>query len=67
MVITEDISDENKVDSLMNGMGRAPYDLAVLLKVEGAAYGLKITLPGIFKDNLGKVCAAVCPECGYIV
>ena len=36
------------------------------VKVEGAAYGLKITLPGIFKDNLGKVCAAVCPECGHI-
>ena len=36
------------------------------VKVEGAAYGLKITKPGIFKDNLGKVHAAVCPECGYI-
>lgn len=36
------------------------------VKVEGAAYGLKITLPGIFKENLGKVHCAVCPECGYI-
>ena len=36
------------------------------VKVEGAAYGLKITKSGIFKDNLGKVHAAVCPECGYI-
>ena len=35
------------------------------VKVEGGAYGLKITKPGIFKDNLGKVHAAVCPECGY--
>ena len=36
------------------------------VKVEGAAYGLKITKPGIFKDNLGKVNAAVCPICGYL-
>lgn len=36
------------------------------VKVEGATYGLKITKPGIFKGNLGKVHAAVCPECGYI-
>ena len=36
------------------------------VKVEGAAYGLKITQQGIFKDNLGKVYAAVCPECGYL-
>ena len=36
------------------------------VKVEGAAYGLKITKPGIFKDNLGKVHCAVCPNCGYI-
>lgn len=36
------------------------------VKVEGYAYGLKITKPGIFKDNLGKVHCAVCPECGYI-
>lgn len=36
------------------------------VKVEGAAYGLTITKPGIFKENLGKVHAAVCPECGYI-
>lgn len=36
------------------------------VKVEGAAYGLKITKPGIFKDNLGKVHAAICPECGQL-
>lgn len=36
------------------------------VKVEGAAYGLKITKPGIFKETLGKVHCAVCPSCGYI-
>lgn len=36
------------------------------VKVEGGAYGLKITKLGIFKENLGKVHAAVCPECGYL-
>ena len=36
------------------------------VKVEGAAYGLKITEQGIFKNNLGKVQAAVCPNCGYL-
>ena len=36
------------------------------VKVEGAAYGLKITKPGIFKDNHGKVHAAVCSNCGYL-
>ena len=36
------------------------------VKVESAAYGLKITKPGIFKDNLGKVHCAVCTNCGYI-
>lgn len=35
------------------------------VKVEGGAYGLKITQEGIFKDNLGKVKCAVCTECGY--
>ena len=41
---------------------RENYDV----KVEDAAYGLKITEQGIFKDNLGKVHVAVCPECGYL-
>ena len=41
---------------------RENYDV----KVEGGAYGLKITKQGIFKDNLGKVRVAVCPECGYL-
>lgn len=36
------------------------------VKVEGAAYGLKITKPGIFKESLGKVHCAVCPLCGYL-
>lgn len=36
------------------------------VKVEGGAYGLKITKQGIFQDNLGKVHAAVCPKCGYL-
>ena len=41
---------------------RENYDV----KVEGGAYGLKITKQGIFKDNLGQVRAAVCPECWYL-
>ena len=36
------------------------------VKVEGGAYGIKITQQGIFKDNLGKLKCSVCPECGYI-
>jgi len=36
------------------------------IKVEGAAYGIKVTEKGIFKENLGKVKCAVCPECGYV-
>lgn len=36
------------------------------VKVEGGAYGLKVTKQGVFKDNLGKFKCAVCPECGYI-
>ena len=35
------------------------------VKVEGGAYGIKITQQGIFKDNLGMVKCAVCTECGY--
>lgn len=35
------------------------------VKVEGGAYGIKITQQGIFKDNLGKFKCAVCPECVY--
>lgn len=35
------------------------------VKVEGSAYGLKVTQQGVFKDNLGKFKCAVCPECGY--
>ena len=41
---------------------RENYDV----KVEGGAYGLKITEQGIFRGNLGKVHAAVCPACGYL-
>lgn len=33
------------------------------VKVEGGAYGLKITKQGIFKDNFDNVHVAVCPEC----
>ena len=36
------------------------------VKVEGGAYGIKVTQQGIFKDNLGKFKCAVCPECGCI-
>jgi predicted nucleic-acid-binding Zn-ribbon protein len=35
------------------------------VKVGGGAYGIKITQQGIFKDNLGKLKCAVCPDCGY--
>ena len=35
------------------------------VKVEGGAYGIKITQQVIFKDNLGKFKCAVCPKCGY--
>jgi|GEM_PF-1922242 len=35
------------------------------VKVEGAAYGIKLTEQGVFKDNLGKFKCSVCPECGY--
>ena len=41
---------------------RENYDV----KVEGGAYGLKITKQGIFKDNLRKVHVAACPKCGYL-
>lgn len=36
------------------------------IKVEDAGYGIKITQQGLFKDNLGKVQCAICPECGYM-
>ena len=36
----------------------ANYDV----KVEGGAYGLKITKPGLFKSSLGKIRVAVCPK-----
>ena len=36
------------------------------VKVEGGAYGLKVTQQGILKENLGKFKCAVCPECGYV-
>ena len=36
------------------------------IKVEGAGYGIKLTQQGLFKDNLGKIQCAVCPECGYM-
>ena len=26
---------------------------------------VKVTQQGIFKENLGKIKCAVCPECGY--
>lgn len=35
------------------------------VKVEGRADGIKITQQGIFKESLGKLKCAVCPECGY--
>ena len=31
------------------------------VKVEGGAYGLKVTQQGILKENLGKFKCAVCP------
>lgn len=36
------------------------------IKVEGAGYGIKLTQQDLFKDNLGKIQCAVCPECGYM-
>lgn len=36
------------------------------VKVEGRADGIKVTKQGIFKENLGRINCAVCPECGYI-
>ena len=44
--------------------GQMVQDLDI--KVEGGSYGIKITQQGIFKDNLGKLQCAVCPECGYV-
>lgn len=35
------------------------------VKVEGRADGIKVTQQGIFKESLGKLRCAVCPECGY--
>lgn len=35
------------------------------IKVANGTYGIKITQQGMFKDNLGKIKCAVCPECGY--
>lgn len=34
------------------------------VKVEGRADGIKVTQPGIFKENLGRLQCAVCPQCG---
>lgn len=36
------------------------------VKVEGRADGIKVTEHGVFKENLGKLRCAVCPECGYV-
>lgn len=36
------------------------------VKVEGGAYGIKVTEHGIFKRTLGKIKCAVCTECGYV-
>ena len=36
------------------------------IKVEGTGYEIKITQQGLFKNNLGKVQCAICPECGYM-
>ena len=33
------------------------------VEVEGGVYGIKITQQRIFKDNLGKLKFAICPEC----
>ncbi len=36
------------------------------VEAEGGAYGLNVTLPGIFRKNLGWVRGAVCPACGCL-
>lgn len=38
-------------------------DLTVM--VNNGGYGLHIREQGMFKDSLGKIRCAVCPECGY--
>lgn len=35
------------------------------VKVAGRADGIKVSEYGIFKESLGKLKCAVCPECGY--
>ena len=57
-----DWTDKSYLEPLLKYIEEVQFDV----KVEGGAYGLKITKPGIFKDNLGKVHASVCPECGYL-
>ena len=37
----------------------------LVIKVEGGAYGIKITKQGLFKRGLGELKCAVCTECGY--
>ena len=34
------------------------------IKVDGVAYGIKITKPGIFGAKIEKPQAAICPKCG---
>ncbi len=34
-------------------------------KLKGGVYYIQVTEQGRFKENLGKVKCAVCPECGY--
>lgn len=57
------IKEERKMRSCLRCHAEMVEDLDV--KVEGGAYGLKVTQQGILKENLGKFKCAVCPECGY--
>ena len=34
--------------------------------VSNGAYGIDVREKGMFKNSLGKIKCAVCPECGYV-
>lgn len=36
------------------------------IMVNSGEYGIDVREKGIFKDTLGKIKCAVCPNCGYI-
>ena len=36
------------------------------INVSNGAYGIDIREKGFFKNSLGRIKCAVCPECGYL-